>query len=71
MNGVLGHDSALDHGRLYWAWANEMNIVMKHAPDAGSIAWPVDQQSSILHTLKAQNMIHREHSYHNAPTDYW
>ena len=34
MNGVLDHDS------------NEMNLVMKHAPGAGSIGGPVDQQSS-------------------------
>ena len=25
-----------------------MNFVMSHAPGAGSIAWPVDQQSSAL-----------------------
>ena len=41
---VLGHDSAL--ARLHWA--NEMNIAMNHAPGAGSIARPVDQQSSAL-----------------------
>ena len=29
-------------------WANEMNFVMKHAPGAGSIAQPVDKQSSEL-----------------------
>ena len=28
--------------------ANEMNLVMKHAPAAGSIAWPGDKQSSTL-----------------------
>ena len=29
-------------------WANEMNFVMDHTPGAGSIATPVDQQSSTL-----------------------
>ena len=29
-------------------WANEMNLVMNHAPGAGSIARPVDLQSSAL-----------------------
>ena len=48
MIGVLGHDPAL--GRLYWArdLGNQMNFVMNHAPGAGSIAQPVDQQSSAL-----------------------
>ena len=50
-----------------------MNFVMKHAPDAGSIAWPVDQQSSantvpqmsplysltmLNHGLKSHSVIH-------------
>ena len=46
MIGVLGHVSA-----LHWSgttWANEMNFVMKHAPSAGLIGGPVDQQSSML-----------------------
>ena len=49
MNGVLGHDSTLV--RLYWAGVtqvNEVNLIMKHVPGAGSIARPVDQQSSAL-----------------------
>ena len=46
MNGVLGYDSALV--RLCWAWANEMNFVMNHVAGAGSIARPVDQQSSAI-----------------------
>ena len=49
LNGVLGHDSALL--RLTWAednLVNEMNSVMNHTPGAGSIARPVDQQSSTL-----------------------
>ena len=50
MNAVLGHDSAL--ARLYTVsestWTNEMNLVMNHAPGAGSIARPGDQQSSTL-----------------------
>ena len=29
-------------------WANELNFVLNHAPGAGSIARPVDQQSSAL-----------------------
>ena len=29
-------------------WVNEMNFVMNHAPCAGSIVRPVDQQSSAL-----------------------
>ena len=58
MNAVLGHDSTLL--RLYCVgdnlcetgpgttWANEMNLVVKHAPGAGLIARPVDQQSNAL-----------------------
>ena len=46
MNGVLSHNSALV--RLYRA--NEMNFVMKHAPGAGSLAGPVNLQSSGLPT---------------------
>ena len=61
VNGALGHDSALI--RLYWAgttWANEMNLVMNHAPDARSIARPVDQQSSALcHGYLSCNMQNR------------
>ena len=49
MAGVLGHDFALQGYTGPWTnWANEMNIVMNHAPGAGSIARPVDQQSSAL-----------------------
>ena len=43
-----GHDSAL---RLYWAGDNISKwdeFYMNHAPGAGSIARPVDQQSSAL-----------------------
>ena len=42
MNVFFAHNSTLV--RLYWAgttWASEMNFVMHHAPDAGSIARPV------------------------------
>ena len=50
MNGVICHDSALV--RLYIGpgitWADEMNFVMNHAPGAGFIASPVNQQSSVL-----------------------
>ena len=37
MNGVLGHDSALQGYAGPETWANEMRYAMKHAPDAGSI----------------------------------
>ena len=49
MNGSLDHDSALKGytgpGTIL---ANEINFVMDHAPGAGLIACPVDQQSSAL-----------------------
>ena len=49
MNGVLGHDSVLYvYTRPGTTWANEMNIVVNHAPGAGSIAQPVNYQSSML-----------------------
>ena len=39
MIGVLGHDSALyGYIRPETTWSNEMNVVMNHAPGAGSIA---------------------------------
>ena len=47
MNGILGNDSALQ-GHTGTTWTNEMNLVMNHAPGAGLIAPPVDQQSSAL-----------------------
>ena len=38
MNGVSGHDSALQgFTRLGTTWANEMNVGMNYAPDAGSL----------------------------------
>ena len=47
MNGVLGHDSALQsYNGPGITWANEMNIDMNHAPGAGLITRPVDQQSN-------------------------
>ena len=49
MNAILGINSALQiYTCLGTIWANEMNFVMNHAPGAGSIARPVDQQSSAL-----------------------
>ena len=52
MNGVLGkilHCKAiLNRGQPGLMMANEMNFAMNHAPGAGLIARPVDQQSSIL-----------------------
>ena len=42
---VLGHNSALEgYIRPAETLANAMNFRMNHAPDAGSIAWPVEQQ---------------------------
>ena len=50
MNGVLGHDSALQsYTGLEKTWANEMNFVMKHAPGAGSGS--VNEQSYDLVTI--------------------
>ena len=46
--GVLGHDSAFV--RLYWA--NEMKIVINHAPGTGSLARLVDQHSNALPLLR-------------------
>ena len=47
MNGVLGHDSALQgYAGPGTTWDNEMNFFMYNAPSAGLIARPVDQQSS-------------------------
>ena len=49
MNGVINHDSVLQgYTELGTTWANEMNFVMNHAPGAGLLARPVDQQSSAL-----------------------
>ena len=52
MNGVLGHDSALQgctgQGTT---WVNEMNFVMDHAPGAGSIARPVDHYNCPMDAL--------------------
>ena len=47
MNGVSGHDSALEgYTGPVTTWTNEMNFVMNHAPGAWSIGRPIDQQSS-------------------------
>ena len=49
MTGVLDHDSAIQgYTQPGTTWANEMNIVMNHAPGAGSIARLVYQQSSTI-----------------------
>ena len=49
MNGVLGHNSALEgYTGLGKTWANEMSVGMNHAPGAGSIARPADLQTSAL-----------------------
>ena len=49
MIGILGHNSALyGYTKPWTTWANELNFAMNHDPNAGSIARPVDQQSSAL-----------------------
>ena len=54
MIGVLGHDSALQgYTRPGTTCANEMNFVMIHTPNAGSIVEPVDQQSSTLYSSES------------------
>ena len=46
---VLGHNSALlGYIKPGITYANEMNFVMNHAPGAGSLARPVDPQSTVL-----------------------
>ena len=49
MNGILSHKAVLldDTGPGITS-VNEMNFCMNHAPDAASIAPPVDMQSSAL-----------------------
>ena len=44
-SGVIGLEGYTGPGTT---WDDEMNFVMNHAPGAGSIARPVDQQSSAL-----------------------
>ena len=57
---VLGHDSALQgYTRPGTTWANEMSFIMDHVPVAGSIARPVDQQSSALPLYHRNTYIHR------------
>ena len=49
MAGILGHDAALyGYTGPRTTWANEMNLFMNHAPDAGSFARPVDLQTTVL-----------------------
>ena len=49
MNGVLGHNSALQgYAGSGTTWANDMPFVMNHDPGAGSLARPIDLQSSAL-----------------------
>ena len=51
MNGVLGHDYALQgYSGPGITWAHETNFNMSHAPIAGaeSLFRPVDQQSIAL-----------------------
>ena len=45
----MGDDSAMEgYTGPRTTWANEMNFIMNYAPGVGSIARPVDQQSSAL-----------------------
>ena len=47
MNGVEGDDCVLSgYTGPRTTWANEMNSVMKHAPGAGSIGRPGEQQQA-------------------------
>ena len=46
MNGVFGHDSVYTGPGT--TWANEIIFYELYAPDAESIAQPVDEQSSAL-----------------------
>ena len=46
MNGILGHNSALEG--YTGPGTNEMNFNMNHAPRAGSIARPVDQRATTV-----------------------
>ena len=48
INGVLSHSALQGCTGLGTTWANEMNFDVNHAPGAGLIARPVDQQSSVL-----------------------
>ena len=49
MNDVSGHNSTLlGYTVSGTTWANEMNLVMNHDPGAGSIARPVDPQSTTV-----------------------
>ena len=50
MSGVLSHGSALKgYTGPGTTWANKMKLVMNHAPGAGLITQPIDQQSSAYH----------------------
>ena len=56
MSGVLGYDFALKgYTGLGTTWANGMSFVMNHAPSAGSIPWPVDQQSTAIITTNNES----------------
>ena len=49
MNAVLGHNSTLyGYTGLGTIWTNEMYFGMNHPPGSGSVAWPVNLQSSEL-----------------------
>ena len=49
VNGVLGHDSALQgYTGPGTVWVNEMNFGMNHAPGAGLITRIVDLQYSVF-----------------------
>ena len=58
---TYSHNSALKgETGLGTTWANEMNLGMKHAIGAGSLARPVDLQSSVLPLLPIPAMFSQE-----------
>ena len=70
MPPVLGYNAALQgYTRPGKIWVNEMNFSVNHAPDAGSIARPVDLQSCALPlynpAILGENFIHEITKYHD------
>ena len=58
MNDVLDHHSAWQgNAGLSATWANEMNFGTNHAPDARSLAQPVDLQFSMLPLCHVCNLL--------------
>ena len=49
MNGVLGYESVMyGYTGTETTWANEMNIVMNHAPGLGLTTYPNITNSSLF-----------------------